>query len=89
MTPFNLFDPNTPIAIIGMGVMGAKVAWACDRAGIQTRVFDVCPETLQKSLDLALTWSRGDEQDAVRINLQPCHVLHWPKHPAVLNDFSI
>ncbi|MBC6426601.1 MAG: hypothetical protein GDA51_09090 [Ekhidna sp.] len=35
------FDINKPITIVGSGVMGTKVAWACAKSGITTRVFDL------------------------------------------------
>ncbi|MSP47895.1 MAG: 3-hydroxyacyl-CoA dehydrogenase family protein [Alphaproteobacteria bacterium] len=59
---FPAFDPARPIAIIGCGVMGAKVAWACARAGIPTRAFDTSAAQLDKSLALIRSWSEGEER---------------------------
>ena len=70
-----IFDPNVPIAVIGMGVMGAKVAWACARAGIPTHAFDVSPETLEKSVALVKTWSDGEELSTLTTNLKICQRL--------------
>jgi 3-hydroxybutyryl-CoA dehydrogenase len=56
------FDPSRPIAVIGMGVMGAKVAWACARKGIPTRAFDTSADQLARSAAAILTWSEGDER---------------------------
>ena len=56
------FDPARPIAVIGAGVMGTKVAWACARAGIPTALYDSEPGKAAQSRVLALTWSRGAER---------------------------
>ncbi|HEV2362917.1 MAG TPA: 3-hydroxyacyl-CoA dehydrogenase family protein [Caulobacteraceae bacterium] len=68
MTPqdFPRFDPEKPVAIIGAGVMGTKVAWACARAGISTRLYDVEPGKAASSIRLAQLWSAGAEADRVR-----------------------
>jgi len=56
------FDPARPIAVIGAGVMGTKVAWACARAGIPTALYDSEPGKAAVSRALALTWSQGAER---------------------------
>ncbi|MBL8265415.1 3-hydroxyacyl-CoA dehydrogenase NAD-binding domain-containing protein, partial [Steroidobacter sp.] len=53
------FDPARPVAIIGAGVMGTKVAWACARAGMPTRLFDVESGKATESVELAASWSVG------------------------------
>lgn len=63
------FDPARPVTIVGAGVMGTKVAWACARAGLETRFFDIEPGKAVRSRDRALGWSEGAEQKAVRQNL--------------------
>jgi 3-hydroxybutyryl-CoA dehydrogenase len=63
------FDPTRCIAIIGGGVMGTKVAWACARAGIPTALYDSERGKPAASRDLALTWSEGAERAAVAANL--------------------
>ena len=65
------FSPDAPIAIIGAGVMGTKVAWACARAGIPTRLFDIDSATASASLDRARSWSEGNERQRV----EQCLVL--------------
>ncbi len=74
-TSFPEFDPAVPVAIIGAGVMGTKVAWACARAGIPTRLFDVEPAKAAASAELASTWSQGEEGERVRSNLHPVSLL--------------
>jgi 3-hydroxybutyryl-CoA dehydrogenase len=66
MTAAYLFDPTRPVAIIGMGVMGTKVAWACARSGIPVQAFDVDAAKIDASIALALTWSEGAERDRVQ-----------------------
>jgi 3-hydroxybutyryl-CoA dehydrogenase len=66
MSSAQLFKPDSPVAIIGMGVMGTKVAWACARAGLPVQAFDVDAAKLQDSIALALSWSDGDERDRVQ-----------------------
>jgi 3-hydroxybutyryl-CoA dehydrogenase len=63
------FDPIRRIAIVGGGVMGTKVAWACARAGIPTTLFDSEPGKPAASRALALTWSEGTERERVARNL--------------------
>lgn len=59
---FPKFDPARPIAIIGCGVMGAKVAWACARIGIPTRAFDTSATVLEAALGAIHGWSEGEER---------------------------
>jgi 3-hydroxybutyryl-CoA dehydrogenase len=75
MTSYRSFDPTAPIAIIGTGVMGSKVAWACARAGIPIRAYDVSRDILHHSLEQALTWSDGEELEILRANLHACEEL--------------
>ncbi len=63
------FDVTRPVAIIGTGVMGTKVAWACARAGLSTRLFDTEAGKAASAKALALTWSEGAERQAVEKNL--------------------
>lgn len=65
------FDPARPIAVIGAGVMGTKVAWASARAGIPTALFDAEPGKAAASRALALTWGTAAEQAAVARCLTP------------------
>jgi 3-hydroxybutyryl-CoA dehydrogenase len=66
---FPAFDPTRPIAVIGVGVMGAKVAWACARAGIPTRAYDTSAVQLERSLGEIHGWSEGEERQRVAGNL--------------------
>ena len=59
---FSKFDPTRPIAVIGCGVMGAKVAWACARIGIKTCAFDTSGPVLEAALGAIHGWSEGDER---------------------------
>jgi 3-hydroxyacyl-CoA dehydrogenase len=60
------FNPDRAVAIIGMGVMGTKVAWACARAGVPVQAFDVDAAKIEASIALALSWSEGEERDLVQ-----------------------
>ncbi len=62
---FPAFDPSRPIAVIGCGVMGAKVAWASARAGIPTRAFDTSAKQLETALGQIHGWSEGEERRAL------------------------
>ena len=75
MTTFAAFSPNRPVAIIGAGVMGTKVAWACARAGIETRLFDAAPGKARESIALACAWSNGTERLQVERHLVPAGSL--------------
>lgn len=59
------FDPARPVAIIGAGVMGTKVAWACARSGLPTRLFDSEAGKADRAVALAATWGTADEQAMV------------------------
>ena len=60
------FNTARPIAIIGAGVMGTKVAWACARSGLQTRLFDIDRARALESADRALSWSQGKELERLK-----------------------
>ena len=66
------FSKDKPLAMIGAGVMGTKVAWACARAGLETRLFDTEVGKAQESAKRAESWSEGEEEDRVRENLKVC-----------------
>lgn len=72
---FPAFDPLAPIAIIGAGVMGTKVAWACARARLATRLFDVDAAKAIESVHLARTWSEGAEAERIARYLTPAASL--------------
>ena len=67
----SIFDPARPIAIIGMGVMGTKVAWATARAGIPVHAFDVDRDGLERSVARTREWSTPAEWPVVERNLRP------------------
>ena len=52
-----------------MGVMGSKVAWACARAGLETRAFDIDSDTAAAARERALGWSDGAERRRVETRL--------------------
>lgn len=64
------FSATAPVAIVGAGVMGTKVAWACARASLPTRLFDVEAGKADASVQLAATWSEGAEAERVRTHLR-------------------
>ncbi len=66
---FRPFDPTRPVAVIGAGVMGAKVAWASARAGVPTRLYDVSAPALQAAVERILGWSEGAERERLAANL--------------------
>jgi 3-hydroxybutyryl-CoA dehydrogenase len=72
---YPLFDPTRRIAIVGAGVMGTKVAWACARAGIPTALWDSEPGKPAASRALALTWSEGAERERLAQNLSAAQTL--------------
>ncbi len=65
------FDPAAPIAIVGMGVMGTKVAWATARAGIPVRAYDVDAAMLAGSVARAREWGSPEDRARVERNLEP------------------
>jgi 3-hydroxybutyryl-CoA dehydrogenase len=66
---FRPFDPTRPVAVIGAGVMGAKVAWAAARSGMPTRLYDVSAPALAAAAERILGWSEGAERARVAANL--------------------
>lgn len=66
---FPPFDPSRPVAVIGAGVMGAKVAWASARAGVPTRLYDVVPGAARAAVERILGWSEGAERIRLEANL--------------------
>ncbi|MBM3545520.1 MAG: hypothetical protein FJX54_01100 [Alphaproteobacteria bacterium] len=66
---FPKFDPARPIAVIGMGVMGAKVAWTCARMGIPTRAYDISATQLEAVLGQVHGWSEEEERRRLAENL--------------------
>ncbi len=75
MSEFPLFDSKKSIAIIGSGVMGAKVAWVCAKSNLETRVFDVDRSASKSAKDRAITWSGAEEVDTIERNFIPCGSL--------------
>lgn len=59
------FNADRPIAIIGAGVMGAKVAWACARSGLPTRLYDVVPANAAAASDAIRSWGSSEERGHV------------------------
>lgn len=48
------------VAIVGTGVMGSKVAWACIAAGLQVRLFDTDEKQLEAALITIENWLQQD-----------------------------
>lgn len=40
-TPWPAFTPARPVTVVGAGVMGTMVAWACVNAGLWTRLYEI------------------------------------------------
>jgi 3-hydroxybutyryl-CoA dehydrogenase len=59
------FDAARPIAIIGAGVIGSKVAWACARAGIRTSIFDLVTDRAARARETALRQSAPAEAEVL------------------------
>ena len=74
-SPLRTFSPDAPVAIIGTGVMGTKVAWATARVGIPVRAYDVDLDKTRAAIDRALGWSDGDERATVAKHLRPAETL--------------
>lgn len=68
--PFRQFDPASPVAIIGLGVIGAKVAWSCARSGMKTIGFDIDPAAARQALTLAAGWGSHPDRETVHSNLE-------------------
>jgi len=71
----NTFTSDKPVAIIGAGVMGSKVAWACARVGLTTRLFDLEQGKAVASLVTIRSWSEGEELSALEHNLSVADTL--------------
>ncbi len=72
---FPIFDPAKPVAIIGTGVMGAKVAWVCAKSGLETRVFDIDHASALLAKERALGWSSGVNHELVNNNFLVCESI--------------
>lgn len=59
------FDPARPVGIVGAGVMGAKVAWASARTGLETRLYDVEPGKARLAAAAAAEWGTVEERKRV------------------------
>jgi len=67
--PFRQFDSASPVAVIGLGVMGAKVAWSCARSGMKTIGFDNDSAVAKEALGLAAGWGTQSDREVVGKNL--------------------
>jgi 3-hydroxybutyryl-CoA dehydrogenase len=74
-TPFRQFDPTSQVAIIGLGVIGAKVAWSCARSGMRTIGYDIDPVVAQQTLALAASWGSSADREAIRKNFSVAATL--------------
>lgn len=68
------------VAIIGTGVMGSKVAWACAINGLETYLYDINKEQLYGAVDRICGWFFSDnnsetEAQASQSRLHPCETL--------------
>lgn len=78
------FDPRRPVAIIGGGVMGTKVAWACARAGIDTRIFEIDAVQRERAVRNASSW--GSDADKAKV---AAHLRATGDLDAVLSDAQL
>jgi len=51
------------VAVIGSGVMGRRIAYACIISGLQTRVFDISSEVTAAALDVIGGYIEERESD--------------------------
>jgi 3-hydroxybutyryl-CoA dehydrogenase len=51
-----VFSIHHPVAILGGGVMGTMVAWACVKVGLQTRLFEIDPVRAARSKAQIKEW---------------------------------
>ena len=84
MASFPAFDSSRSIAIVGLGVMGTKVAWSCASSGIPTRGFDINPSRAHEAVRLAQSWGDERAQRHVRANLAIVGSLAEAVHGAQL-----
>jgi 3-hydroxybutyryl-CoA dehydrogenase len=68
------------VAIIGIGVMGSKVAWACAVNGLDTYLYDTCSEQINRAVERISGWFFSDpisetEAHASVSRLHPCESL--------------
>lgn len=66
----------TKVAIIGCGIMGSKIAWACLVNGLEVLLYDVSPEQQKNSVNKIKDWlfnGRISTEKAEQ-TLQKCHV---------------
>jgi len=68
--------PKT-VAIIGVGIMGRQVAWACAVHGLVTKIYDPSPEQVKTALTFIEQWFAdgslsAEEQRAARERLIVC-----------------
>jgi len=59
------FDATRPICIVGLGVMGARVAWACANAGLVTHGYDLSRDNAAKAVDSAIEWSAESTRERI------------------------
>ena len=68
------------VAIIGAGVMGSQVAWACAVNGLETYLYDISTEQINRAVDRISGWFFNDgisetEARASLSRLHPCETL--------------
>ena len=68
------------VAVIGTGVMGSKVAWACAVNGLKTYVYDNDQEQIRRAVERINGWFLDGsiteaEAEAARACLRPCESL--------------
>ncbi|GHF26789.1 3-hydroxyacyl-CoA dehydrogenase [Streptomyces mashuensis] len=59
------------VAVLGAGMMGAGIAYACAKAGLEVVLKDVTPENATKGRTYAERRARGDDRDALLARITP------------------
>tara|TARA_B100000965_G_scaffold171961_1_gene143613 strand:- start:151 stop:1041 length:891 start_codon:yes stop_codon:yes gene_type:complete len=72
------------VAVIGAGTMGSGIAQVCAQSGLQTKIFDAFPESLDKGMERIFSfWDKGIEKGKTRknekeewsLNLKSCYEI--------------
>lgn len=69
------FSFDRPLAIVGVGSIGSKVAWACARVGLRTRLYDIDPARAEMARREAVAIGSLAEQSVVAEHLSVAGTL--------------
>ena len=72
------------VAVIGAGTMGSGIAQVCAQSGLQTKIFDAFPESLDKGMERIFAFwdkdiekgkTRKNEKEEWSLNLKSCYEI--------------